>query len=196
MREIGHIKTCASQKDAIDLRCHFAAFLSFEDALVLQGDASRAQIVGYLGDAVQPTLEAIWRLDPTARIGFRGSLASGLKNETKLGPNGERVAFDGFVSAKNGKPYTGPQGFDADYFIISDRLAKQLGNERFMDAALLPDKALGASLIEFNKNLRSNPLMSKLKPGEQQFRVMSTDYVSRKIPLDDPQYYFFPGRKN
>ncbi len=94
------------------------AVLSLEDALVLQGDASRARIVQTIGEAAQPSVKALFALDPEARVGFRGSLANGLKNDTKLGPNGERVPFDGIVATKNGKTYTGPQGYDADFFVV------------------------------------------------------------------------------
>lgn len=166
--------------------------VSFEDALILQGDASRARIVQQIGEAAQPTLEAIRKLDPNARVGFRGSLASGLKNDTKLGPNGERVPFDGLVSTKNGKTYNGPQGYDADYFIVSDKLADQLGNKRFMDAADLPGNPLGSDLRGFNKALRSDPSLSGMKPGKPQFRVFSEEDMAGKISPDDPQYYFIP----
>ncbi len=170
-----------------------AAGLSFEDALVLQGDASRARIVQQIGDAAQPTLQAIRTLDPNARVGSRGSLASGLKNETKLGLNGERVPFDGFVKTWYGKPYTGPQGYDADYFIVSDNLADRLGRQRFMDATRLKDPALRMSLNAFGDALRSNPGLSGMKLGKPQFRVFSTDDMLGRIPPDDPQYYFILG---
>jgi hypothetical protein len=166
--------------------------LSSEDAPVLQGDASRARIVQQIGEGVQPTLQAIWELDPDARVGFRGSLASGMKNDTKLGPNGERVAFDGFVSTKGGQPYTGPQGYDVDYFIVSDKLADQLGNKWFMDAADLPGEPLRSPLSEFKKTLSSDPGLSGMKPGKPEFRVFSEQDMTRRIPLDDPQYYFIP----
>jgi hypothetical protein len=174
-----------------------ATGLSFEDALILQGDASRARIVESIGEAAQPTLDAIQRLDPNARVGFRGSLASGLKGSHKLGESMERVPFNGDVAYKlNPKTgqyesYKGPQGYDADYFIVSDRLANQLGNKpSFMNAAGLKDPGLRASLDEFGDALRSNPELSGMKPGKPKFRVFSTDDMLRKIPSDDPQYYF------
>ena len=145
-----------------------------------------------IGEAAQPVIQEIRRLDPNARIGFRGSLASGLKNETKLGPNDERVAFDGIVSTKNGKPYTGPQGYDADYFIVSDRLAGQLGNRSFMDAADLPGKPLRTSLSGFDTALRSDPGLSGMKPDRAQFRVFSEQDMVGKVPAGDAQYYFIP----
>jgi RHS repeat-associated protein len=105
--------------------------LSFEDSLVVRGDASRARIVQTIADAAQPSLESILKLDPNARIGFRGSLVDGLKNHTKLGMNGERVAFDGIVATKKGVPYNGPQGYDADFFVVSDDLAAQFSKKTF-----------------------------------------------------------------
>jgi len=45
-------------------------------------------------------------------VGFRGSLAKGVKGEHKLGPDGNPLPFD-------------PTDFDVDAFIVSDELASK-----------------------------------------------------------------------
>jgi hypothetical protein len=173
-----------------------AAGVSFEDALVLQGDASRARIVQQIGEAAQPSVDALLKLDPNARVGFRGSLASGLKGTHKLGENMERVPFDGNVAykldPKTGRyePYTGPQGYDADFFVVSDKLAEQLGNSRrFMDAARL-DRLLKPVFDNFGATMQANPVLSGMKPGSVTFRVWSEDAMARKIQAGDSPYFF------
>jgi hypothetical protein len=173
-----------------------AAGLTFEDALVLQGDASRARIVQQIGKAAQLSIEALLKLDPNARVGFRGSLASGLKGSHKLGENMERVPFDGNVAykldPKTGRyePYAGPQGYDADFFVVSDKLAEQLGNSRrFMDAARL-DRSLKPVFDSFGTTMQANPILSGMKPGSVTFRVWSEDAMARKIQAGDSPYFF------
>ena len=166
--------------------------LSFEDKLVVQGDASRAKIVHSIGDMVQPSLEKILELDPHARVGFRGSLVDGLKNETKLGPNGERVAFDGTVTTKNGKPYTDPQGYDADFFIISDDLAAQFSKRAFFKDVTKLDKTLKSTFQEFGDAMQANPLLQGMKRERPSFRIYSTEELSKK---SGSQYYFLTDEK-
>jgi hypothetical protein len=177
------------------------AGLSFEDALVLRGDASRARIVQAIGEAAQPSIEALLKLDPNARVGFRGSLASGLKGPHKLGENMERVPFNGEVAyklnPKTGRyePYAGPQGYDADFFVVSDRLAEQLGNSRrFMDAARL-DRSLQPVFDSFGAAMQANPALSGMKPGSVTFRVWSEDAMARKIVAGDSPYFFLSPKQ-
>jgi hypothetical protein len=172
---------------------------ALETERVLQGDASRARIVGEIGKAAQPSIDALLRLDPNARVGFRGSLASGLKGEHKIDANGNRVAFDGEVVFKKNQtgryePYAGRQGYDADFFVVSDKLAAQLGNSRrFMDAARLDGGSLVPVFEAFGRSLQSNPVLSGMKPGETTFRVWSQDAIARKLQTSDAQIYFLPG---
>jgi hypothetical protein len=169
--------------------------ISFEDNLVLRGDASRAQIVQEIGNAAQPSIKSILELDPNARIGFRGSLADGLKNPTKLGTNGERVAFDGVVATKGGAPYIGPQGYDADFFVMSDGLAAQLGNKPFFRDAARLDSSLKSVFNDFGQTLRNNPILSGMKPEPPTFRVFTQNEILRKLNAGDAQIYFLTGRK-
>jgi len=171
---------------------------TLERDLVLRGDAARAQIVGAIGEAAQPSIQALLRLDPSAKVGFRGSLASGLKGEHKLDINGNRVAFDGKVAFKlNTKtgvyePYRGRQGYDADFFVVSDKLAERLGNgKRFMDATRL-DPSLQPVFDSFGGAMQSNPLLTGMKHGSTSFRVWSQEAMERKIQRGDAPYFFLP----
>ncbi|MFB9246416.1 LysM peptidoglycan-binding domain-containing protein [Massilia antarctica] len=166
--------------------------LSFEDSVVVRGDASRAQIVQTIGDAAQPSIASILRLDPNARIGFRGSLVDGLKNETKLGVNGERVAFDGTVATKNGKPYTGPQGYDADFFVVSDDLAAQFSKKTFFKDVTKLDGSLKGTFQEFGNTMQRNPILGGMKTELPSFRVYTTAEMAKK---SGSQYYFLQGGK-
>jgi hypothetical protein len=169
-----------------------SAGLSVEDALVLQGDASRAQIVQAIGEAVQPSVKAILALDPEAQVGFRGSLANGLKNDTKLGHNGERVPFNGIVATKNGEPFTGQQGYDADFFVVSDNLAAQLGNKPFFRNVARLDTSLKGTFGEFGTALQSDPLLSGMKVEPPTFRVFTNREIQMKLDASDAQIYFIP----
>jgi len=173
--------------------------VALETARVNQGDAARAKIVNEIARAAQPSIEAIRKLDPNARIGFRGSLARGLKGDHKIDANGKRVAFDGDVAyVKNRttgryEPYSGRQGYDADFFIVSDNLAGQLSGDRgtFKDAARL-DRSLPPVFKKFGGAMQSNSELSGMKPGTPSFRVWSEEDMARKVQSGDPQYYFFP----
>lgn len=159
---------------------------------MVRGDASRAQIVQTIGDAAQPSIASILRLDPNARIGFRGSLVDGLKNETKLGVNGERVAFDGTVATKNGKPYTGPQGYDADFFVVSDDLAAQFSKKTFFKDVTKLDGSLKGTFQEFGNTMQRNPILGGMKTELPSFRVYTTAEMAKK---SGSQYYFLQGGK-
>ncbi|QBE65063.1 DUF6861 domain-containing protein [Pseudoduganella lutea] len=166
--------------------------LSFEDALVVRGDASRAQIVQTIGDAAQPSLKEILRLDPNARVGFRGSLVDGLKNDTKRGVHGERVAFDGNVATKDGKPYTGPQGYDADFFVVSDDLAAQFSKKTFFKDITKLDASLKTTFNEFGTAMQRSSVLGGMKTEIPTFRVYSTAEMAKKT---GSQYYFLtPGQ--
>ncbi|KQO16495.1 hypothetical protein ASF11_10030 [Acidovorax sp. Leaf76] len=166
--------------------------LSFEDSLVLRGDASRAQIVQTIGDAAQPSLQSIWKLDPNARIGFRGSLVDGLKNDTKRGLNGERVAFNGTVATKKGKPFTGAQGYDADFFVVSDDLADQFSRKTFFRDIAKLDGSLKGTFQKFGNTMQSNTTLGGMKAELPTFRIYTTDEIAKK---SGSQYYFLQSGK-
>jgi YD repeat-containing protein len=173
------------------------ASLSLEDSLVLRGDASRAAIVQAIGDAAQPSIEAILKLDPNAQIGFRGSLASGLKGEHKLGSNLERVAFDGDVAYKVDSrtgapiPYKGPQGYDADFFIVSEKLASEpiFAGERYRDV-LDFDRSLKTTFSSMRTSMAQNPALSGMKVGNPEFIIRTPAETAKLLSKSDSQYYF------
>jgi hypothetical protein len=153
---------------------------TLEAELIRRGNTSRSRIVEEIGKAAQPAIDALMRLDPKAKVGFRGSLSSGLKGEHKIDANGNRVAFDGEVAFKQNRagqyePYNGLQGYDIDFLVVSDKLAAQVGNNSFVkigNAARL-DPSLRGVLENFDAQLRSNPTLSGMKPGAPEFRVWS-----------------------
>jgi hypothetical protein len=111
------------------------------------------------------------------------------------------VAFDGDVAfkLKGGRyePYSGPQGYDSDFFVVSDKLAAQLGSSKsrnfFLDAADLNREALMPVFDAFGRSMQANPVLSGMKPGDTTFRVWSQDAMARKLQAGDAQIYFLTG---
>ncbi|MDQ0017780.1 hypothetical protein J2W23_006194, partial [Variovorax boronicumulans] len=178
---------------------HLVPNEALETELILRGNASRAKIVEQIDNVAQPAVDAFLRLDPDARVGFRGSLASGLKGEHKIDANGNRVAFDGEVAyqknrAEKYQSYSGEQGYDADFFVVSDKLAARYGNKTFINRDNAPrfDPSLRGVLDKFDEQLRSNPILSGMKSGAPEFRIWSEEAMSRKN--NDPQTYLPLGK--
>jgi hypothetical protein len=117
-------------------------------------------------------------------------LASGLKNSTKLGPNGERVTFDGVVSTKNGQPFTGEQGFDLDFFIVSDDLASRFPKKQFFKDVTRLDSSLKPVFGNLSKALNSNPALQGLKQEDVVFRVFNSSQIQKKLEAGDAQIFF------
>jgi RHS repeat-associated protein len=74
---------------------------------------TREEIQGIVEEVLRPAAEDIRSKVPGAQVGYRGSLATGMKGPHKVGPRGERLPFD-------------PQDFDVDAFIVSDELAAKI----------------------------------------------------------------------
>lgn len=117
-------------------------------------------------------------------------MASGLKNPTKLGPNGERVAFDGLVDTKNGRPFTGGQGFDLDFFIVSDELASQFPRKQFFKDITRLDRSLKPVFGDLRKALNNNPALQGLKQEDAVFRVFNSSQIQKKLGAGDAQILF------
>ncbi|MEJ2455891.1 MAG: hypothetical protein P8103_17290 [Candidatus Thiodiazotropha sp.] len=170
--------------------------LSFEEKLILAGDAKRAQIVTEIGKEIGPALAAIRKLDPNARIGFRGSLARGLKGPHKLGQNGERVAFDGTYTQKLNKktgeyePYNGAQGYDLDFFVVSDKLASQFGKRDWFRNLTAKNANIRDEFSVLRDRLNNNPDLMGLKKESIDVRVWTTKQIQNKVNNGDPQIYF------
>jgi hypothetical protein len=175
--------------------------LSATDQLAIAGDASRARIVSTIGAELQPALEAIWLIDSEAQIGFRGSLAGGVKGPHKLGPDKGAVAFDGEVAFKldkatnTYKPYNGPQGYDADYFIVSDKLASNpvFAGQRYRNVLDL-DKSLGSTFGSTHHSMLRNPVLSRMKADPLEFIIRTEAETAKLLGKSDAQYYFLKGR--
>jgi hypothetical protein len=74
-------------------------------------------------------------LDPNAQVRMRGSLASGVKmNPSKVGPNGERLAFN-------------PSSFDIDAYVVSDVLFEQAAENN-------PDAVRNGQIVGSKSNIR------------------------------------------
>ncbi|MDY7574614.1 hypothetical protein [Actimicrobium sp. CCI2.3] len=115
-----------------------------------------------------------------------------MKNHKKLGINGERVAFDGTVATKNGMPYTGLQGYDADFFVVSDVLAAKFYKRTFFKDITKLDESLKGTFKEFGNAMQSNPILSGMKAEVPSFRVYSTAEIDKK---SGSQYYFLQSGK-
>jgi hypothetical protein len=178
-------------------RVSAAEGLSVEElALVASGNAARSRIIDSVRVAAQPSVEAISLLDPNAVIGFRGSLASGLKNDTKLGRDLQRVAYDQEVFylrdpvTSDVTAYQGLQGYDIDFFAISDRLASRFRAQDWFRDLGSQHEGLRATFAELDRMLRADSSMSGLKPGRVEFRVFTQDEINRRIARGDRPYYF------
>jgi filamentous hemagglutinin len=167
------------------------ASLTREDRLVLEGDAKRAKIVQSISEAAQPSVKAILALDAEAKVGFRGSVASGLKNATKLGPNGERVAFDGIVATKDGVPYLGPQVFDVDFFVVSQNIYGNIKGRSYFKNILRFEKSLERTFSEYGAAVRNDPALQGMKIEVPSFRVYTPEEIQRRLNAGDAQIYFF-----
>jgi hypothetical protein len=92
------------------------------------------------------------------------------------------------------EPYTGPQGYDADFFVVSDKLAAQFKNpNHFLDATKLNNGSLVPVFNSYGKSLQANPALSGMKLGDTTFRVWGQDAINRKLHAGDSQIYFFTG---
>ncbi|AIS14351.1 hemagglutinin [Pseudomonas chlororaphis subsp. aurantiaca] len=143
-------------------------------AKVVPNIFTRENIVGGLGETVQPHLKAIADFDADALVGFRGSLARGYK-----GPHKGNAPFD-------------PQSFDVDAFIVSDKLASEFaGKVRFRSGAEID----GISSIQnaIDESLRRNPLFSGLRDESFTFRIFTQKEIQNLQAKPDAQYFFIKG---
>jgi hypothetical protein len=169
-----------------------------EAALVERGNPVRLRVIDAVTQAAQPAIEAILELDPQALVGFRGSLASGLKNPTKVGANKERLAYDDVVYFRRDlrtgvdTPYTGRQGYDLDLFAVSDDLSSLFGpGSRFRDLSKAVDNAEQLTL-NLDGELRASPLLGQYKSGKLEVRVWTFDEIQRKLGKGERPYFFNP----
>ncbi|KNY30114.1 hypothetical protein [Pseudobacteroides cellulosolvens] len=125
--------------------------------------ASWQKIVSQVNNIMSPYVANIKRLSPDAKVGYRGSLATGIKHSTQ-GP------FD-------------PTDFDVDAFIVSDSLAARFdSNVFFRDARNLPEfKLIADDLEEAFINSLSGYRTELGKPFT--FRIWTeAEYLSKVVP--------------
>jgi len=119
---------------------------------------TREAIMTDVDDTVRPYLTEIRKLDPNAVIGYRGSLANGVKGAHKGGG-----AFD-------------PSNFDVDIFIVSDKIAALSRlNGNFRSASYLPQ--VGRSEKSIEDRLRKNKNFSGLRDEELTFRIFKQQEI-------------------
>lgn len=134
---------------------------------------TREAIVDKLGEVVQKWLPEIKKIDPNARVGFRGGLARGFKGKHK-----GNAPFD-------------PNDFDVDAFVISDEL---YGKERYW-FKVGPEslREIGTSIDE---ELRQYPEFKGMRTGNGKFkfRIFSEEEITRKAENGDAQFHFIEAK--
>lgn len=113
--------------------------------------AGRDAIISRLNQVVDPAV--IKNLDANAMVGYRGSLASGVKYE-------------------GGLPFNS-SNFDVDAFIVSDKLAAQVGNRSFFRSAdRIP--ILREAQSNIDTTLRLYPEFQGMRNDPFTFRIFTT----------------------
>ena len=132
----------------------------------------RGEIVDSLSGTLQQHLGAIRKIVPDARVGFRGSLASGVKR------------------AKDGNPERpfDPTDFDIDLFVVSDKLRRGRGFQ-------VGPKPLRDLARQIDRELRALPEFDGLRGGKDklQFRIWGSEELHRKATKGDSQIFFIGG---
>jgi hypothetical protein len=171
-----------------------------EAALVERGNPARLRVIDAVTQAAQPAIDAILELDPQAVVGFRGSLASGLKNPTKVGANKERLAYDDVVYFRRDlrtgvdTPYTGRQGYDLDLFAVSDDLSSLFPSGRSFRDLAAEIKSIRPLIADLDRDLQASILLDTYKPGGLKVRIWTLDEINRKIAKSDGLYFFNSGK--
>jgi hypothetical protein len=167
-----------------------------EAALVERGNPTRLRVIDAVTQAAQPAIDAILDLDPQAVVGFRGSLASGLKNPTKLGADKERLAYDDMVYFRRDPytgvdtPYTGRQGYDLDLFAVSDGLSSLFPSGRSFRDLAAEVKGIRPLIADLDRELQASALLDTYKPGGLKVRIWTFDEIHRKIAKGDGLHFF------
>lgn len=118
---------------------------------------TRENIIEDVQTALKPHLDTIKNIDPEAKVGFRGSLASGTKGEHK-----------------GDSPFD-PNDFDVDALIVSDKLAEMIKTNRRKFRSGSKHEQLRRIQLTIDKSLRSNPIFSGLRTKDPfTFRIYST----------------------
>ncbi|MEN2788404.1 hypothetical protein ABC974_02105 [Sphingomonas oligophenolica] len=132
---------------------------------------NRQNILQTLSQTLSDHLPDIKSVDPSARVGFRGSLASGTK-----GPHKKFAPFD-------------PKNFDVDALIVSDKLADEVKMyNNFRNGS--DHSTILAIQNSIEKALRANPHFSGMR-GAFTFRIYSRnefrEVVNKKLEKKIPR---------
>ncbi|WNJ97894.1 RHS repeat-associated core domain-containing protein [Vibrio ruber] len=158
--------------------------------------ARRAEIISAIEKEMQPVMDYIHKLDPDAQLGFRGSLASGVKGPHKLDQNMGRVPFDGNVAYKLNKQtgsyeaFNGPQGYDLDLFVVSDKLASRFKKVDWFKNLTAKDPKLRGILESVRESLNNSHSVKGLKQESIDIRVWTKKEINIKLGKNDVQAYF------
>nr|WP_261282402.1 RHS repeat-associated core domain-containing protein [Serratia fonticola] len=138
-------------------------------------ETPRAKIQSELDKILSGSLDDILKIDPEAQIGYRGSLATGVKGPHKLNPDGSRKTFD-------------PTDFDVDAFVVSDKLADAVKPNRinFRDGSRHPD--INRIQSEMDTLMRNNPAFSGLRSDKLVLRIFSKAEMAKKLNRGEQVY--------
>ena len=138
-------------------------FMIYRGGTLLQRSAStlaRSGVTGSLEGPLGAASRRIKSIASDAVVGFRGSVASGVKHSTQC-------PFD-------------PTDFDLDAFIVSDKLAKQIPGRGFRDGNDIAAVAAEAKKIE--ELLKQSFSGYRTEPGKPfTFRIWTTEEFERIV---------------
>ncbi|WDV05473.1 hypothetical protein [Lysinibacillus irui] len=128
---------------------------------------TRTEIMNTVQNTMSPAAKKIKEIDPDAKVGYRGSLATGQK-----GPHKGNAPFD-------------PTDFDIDAFIVSDKLASQFPPSTTWKAGT-QIKEIRQMQKEIDKTLKSSldgirKVDKKGRPDNFTFRIYTQEeFISKK----------------
>ncbi|AKF92340.1 hypothetical protein [Brevibacillus laterosporus] len=130
---------------------------------------TREEIMNTVQETLNPALKKIKELDPNAKVGYRGSLATGQK-----GPHKGNAPFD-------------PTDFDIDAFIVSDKLASKFQKkDKWRSGAKIEEveqlqQQIDKTLKESLDGLRR--FDKKGRPDNFTFRIFTQKEYDQKIKV-------------
>jgi RHS repeat-associated protein len=136
--------------------------------------ARRVHVMAAVEETMQPFLPRIRAVvGPDARIGYRGSLASGTVGNTKKEKVGMPVNLD---------------DFDIDFLIIDDRFAATIPKRRGQRWGSMNQDLRGV-MRSLEAALRSRPEMAGLRKKDFDFRIWTEAEEAAKFPPGSVVYF-------
>ncbi|MGM0715488.1 hypothetical protein ACWKW1_27300 [Brevibacillus parabrevis] len=125
---------------------------------------TRAEIMNVVQDTLSQALQKIKEVDPNAKVGYRGSLATGQK-----GPHKGNAPFD-------------PNDFDIDAFIVSDKLAETFSKNVYWRSARKVSDDLNQLQDKLELNFRNTLPGYRYEPDKPfTFRIYTEKEFNKKI---------------